>query len=144
MTLRYIGPDAFATVKVPISPPRDTVPDPVDMDSLELLFSLCYTAWGSSNAHIELSQPPRTKAESSILYQPAEGQENFNFESILSQYGIGNISRLIGVMAINEPITDATYPFHQPSIATMLSRMGTSNRLNFVKLGSLCILSLHD
>ncbi|KAI3319329.1 hypothetical protein HD806DRAFT_290566 [Xylariaceae sp. AK1471] len=130
VTMRNPEHNVFTTVTVPVVPPKNRT-DSGWPTSLELRFSLCYTAWGSSNSYIELQRLPKTREESIIPYAVTDERESFNFKSVLSQYGIGDTSASIGVVTMDEPIVNGSigYPFHQPSIATMLGRMMRGSRL---------------
>jgi hypothetical protein len=124
-TIKSLENNIFATVVVPVSAPLKNETLRWWATSLELRFSICYTAWGSSNSHVEVQRSPETREESMVPYQVSEEHESFNFKPILSQYGIGKASGSIGVMTMNEPIANDSigYLFHQPSIATMSGRM---------------------
>ncbi|KAI0404284.1 hypothetical protein F4802DRAFT_567501 [Xylaria palmicola] len=84
----------------------------------EVYFSVCYTSWDSSMAHVEMSTP-------SPLLEPSievsEGQ--LNVDSVLGHYGIGHPSTPRAVLSLKRPRYNSSigYPIQQPATDRLIA-----------------------
>ncbi|KAJ2987294.1 hypothetical protein NUW58_g4586 [Xylaria curta] len=84
----------------------------------DVFFSLCFTSWESSTNYVEMST-------SSPLQEPSievlDGQ--FNLDSILHHYGIGELSTPRAVLSLKKPYYDRSiaYPIQQPATDRLIA-----------------------
>ncbi|RYC62905.1 hypothetical protein CHU98_g3304 [Xylaria longipes] len=84
----------------------------------KVFFSLCFTSWDSSVAHVEMSTPLPLE-EPSI--EVSEGQ--LNLDSVLRHYGIGYPSTPRAVLSMKEPRYNSSigYTIQQPATDRLIA-----------------------
>ncbi|KAI1735600.1 hypothetical protein F4680DRAFT_469950 [Xylaria scruposa] len=85
----------------------------------DLYFSLCYTSWESSIAHVEMATPSPLE-EPSIKVK--DGSLDIN--AVLHHYGVGNLSVPRAILSLKEPQYNRSvgYPIQQPATDRFISR----------------------